>query len=110
MLRKGASLSRRFIKKAVKHLQQFHIKMMVLGSVPAHIDLKQQAVPEAVRSGIQRYLLPDRQGQCPYSAVKQLQKMDYCIFASHKNMGLKSEQEMTQGGEGAQGITFERMA
>ena len=44
VLRKGASLSRRFIKKAVKHLQQFHIKMMVLGSVPAHVDLKQQAI------------------------------------------------------------------
>ena len=35
--------------------------------------------------------------------------MDHCLFPSHKNMGQKSEQEMTQGGRGA-GTTFERMA
>ena len=41
---KSASLSRRFIEKLWKQLQQFHIKMMAVQGLPAYTDLKQGAV------------------------------------------------------------------
>ena len=50
--------------------------MMAVQGFPAHTDLKQGA-PEVPRSGIQRFLLPDRQSQHPDSALKQSQKTDY---------------------------------
>ena len=60
--------------------------------IPAHVNLKQEAVlllgplDQASRD----LSLPDRQGWCPYSALKQLQMTDHCPCASHKIMGVKS--------------------
>ena len=60
------------------------------GYVGVWTKTRSRPAPEAPRSGFQRFLLPDREGQCPYSALKQLQKMDLHPSASHKNMGVKS--------------------
>ena len=61
-------------------------------SSPYQLKTRHCPAPEAPKSGIQRFLLPDRQGQC-LSALKQLWKMGCCPSASQKNMGIKSLKE-----------------
>lgn len=69
--------------------------MASYGRFPAHPDLKQGQqktrtdylpAPGVPRSGIEEILLPDRQGQHPYLALKQFQK-DAITPLAHKNMG-----------------------
>ena len=63
------------------------------GFWPMQIKTRSCPAPGAPRSGIQRFSLPDRQGRCPYSALKQLQKMDHRPSASQKSMGITSLRE-----------------
>ena len=43
---------------------------------PDAMIFKSCLVPQAPKSGIQRFLFPDRQHRCLYSALQQLQKAD----------------------------------